>query len=161
MSQKTKVSVSTYDDRDFELYLPSSATGKDLFYEAISNVGIRDNRKYFGLNFIDSDDQEDWLDMDKKILKHKFKGDSLKFKLGFRYYPEDVTGEYYPGDSMEDIALRLLFKQVCHFIDHIQYDKWKEFDNYGFLFCNCNIEFRGLYIKICSTLFLLPPHGHV
>ena len=118
MSSKTRVSVSTYD-KDFELYLPSSATGKDLFDEAMTNVGIRENRKYFGLNFIDSDNQEDWLDMDKKILKQKIKGDSLKFKLKFRYFPENATD----GD-LEEVALGLLFKQVGSLIIvHNQHDK--------------------------------------
>ena len=108
MSSKTRVSVSTYD-KDLELHLPSSATGKALFDEAITNVGIRENRKYFGLHFIDSENQEDWVDMDKKILKHKIKGDSLKFKLRFRYFPEDAT-----NGELEEVALGLLFKQVWH-----------------------------------------------
>ena len=115
MSSKTRVSVSTYD-KDFELYLPSSATGKDLFDEAITNVGIKENRKYFGLNFIDTENQEDWLDMDKKILKQKIKADSLKFKLKFRFFPENVT-----DGELEELALRLLFKQVRSSILNVAY----------------------------------------
>ena len=66
---------------------------------------------YFGLHFIDRDNQEDWLDMDKKILKQKVNasdgGNSLKFQFKFRYFPENVADEV-----IQDVTLRLLFKQV-------------------------------------------------
>ena len=117
MSKKTRVSVSTFE-KDFHTHLPPSATGKDLFDEVIATAGIGENRIYFGLHFIDSDNQDDWLDMDKKILKQRVKindtGDGLKFQLKFRFYPEDV---HVAKEVIEEVALRLLFIQVqCSFL---------------------------------------------
>ena len=74
-------------------------------------IAYRFQNWYFGLHFIDRDNQEDWLDMDKKILKQKVNtsdgGNSLKFQFKFRYFPENVADEV-----IQDVTLRLLFKQV-------------------------------------------------
>ena len=104
----TTVSVSTSED-DFELHLPSSAIGKDLFDEAVASSGIEKDKDYFGLNFIDTDNQEDWLDMEKRILEQKFNTNSLRFQLKIRFYP----GQEKDLDEMKEVALKLLFKQVC------------------------------------------------
>ena len=91
------------------MHLPSSAIGKDLFDEAVASTGIEKDKDYFGLSFIDTDNQEDWLDMDKRILEQKINTNSLRFQLKIRFYP----GQERDLVEMEEVAMRLLFKQVC------------------------------------------------
>ena len=102
------VSVSISED-NFELHLPSSANGKDLFDEAVASTGIEKDKDYFGLNFVDTDNQEDWLNMNKTILEQKINTNSLRFQLKIRFYP----GQEKDLEEMEEVAMRLLFKQVC------------------------------------------------
>ena len=64
---------------------------------------------YFGLHFIDRDNQEDWLDMDKRILEQRINANCLIFQLKIRFYP----GKERDLEEMEEVTMRLLFKQVC------------------------------------------------
>lgn len=56
--------------------------------------------------------EETWLIKEKKILKQKPKRGAppapIKFQFKFQFYPENVTEEI-----IQDLTLRLLFKQVC------------------------------------------------
>jgi hypothetical protein len=48
---------------------------------------------YFGLSYLDHKNEEDWLQMDKKVLKHEFqkKVDHLEFEFRLMFYPMDIT----------------------------------------------------------------------
>lgn len=51
-------------------------------------------RYYFGLEYTDHKGDLEWMQLDKKILKHDFpkmKGDHLTIRFRIRYYPMDVT----------------------------------------------------------------------
>jgi hypothetical protein len=65
---------------------------------------------YFGLRFCDRDNQEDWLDLEEKIVKQNVKVESdgrIKLFFKFRFIPENVE-----DDFIRETSLRLLFKQV-------------------------------------------------
>lgn len=63
---------------------------------------------YFGLKYIDVQQQPAWLDFTKKIKQQSIKPEQLlKLDFRFKYYPENVADEV-----IQDITLKLLFLQV-------------------------------------------------
>lgn len=101
--------VSTYD-AEFDMSYTDSSYGKELFDTAIKATGIRESW-YFGLSYVDENNEEAWLKPDKKISKQITskigQSKNIHLKLKFKFFPENVT-----EDVIQDVTVRLLYLQI-------------------------------------------------
>ncbi|KAI3386210.1 hypothetical protein SNEBB_010836 [Seison nebaliae] len=110
--RKSKITVNvTTMDAELEFAILQSTTGKQLFDQVVKTIGLREIW-YFGLQFVDSKGEDNWLQLHKKVMSQdirdrKDSSTPLQFKFRVKFYPEDVTEEL-----IQDVTLRLFYLQV-------------------------------------------------
>lgn len=83
--------IKLLDGRIMKLFAEPTTTGQH-FIEQICDTLKLYEKYYFGLKYIDSKGDEDWIKPEKKILKHLFpRGDHLDLEFCVQFYPMDVT----------------------------------------------------------------------
>eukprot|EP00051_Salpingoeca_urceolata_P001249 m.39564 g.39564 ORF g.39564 m.39564 type:complete len:1241 (+) comp11285_c0_seq1:36-3758(+) len=89
--QPTLCLIRLLDGRTLQLYAEPNTTGQN-FLDQICGMLNAMEQYYFGLLFLDHKGDPDWIDLEKKILKHEFpKSDHLELEFRIRFYPMDVT----------------------------------------------------------------------
>jgi hypothetical protein len=82
-------------DSEFQITLQPNTTGKQLFDQVITTIGLGEIW-FFGLLYLDSKDFPCWLKLNKKVLSQDFKktsSEQLTFKFRARFFPEEVSEE--------------------------------------------------------------------
>lgn len=83
-------------DAELEFSIQPSTTGKELFDQIVTTIGLREIW-FFGLLYTDSKDFPCWLNFKKKILSQDLKkplpGKPLTFAFRARFFPEEVSEE--------------------------------------------------------------------
>eukprot|EP00039_Didymoeca_costata_P015190 m.254297 g.254297 ORF g.254297 m.254297 type:complete len:767 (-) comp16170_c2_seq1:2644-4944(-) len=89
---RTLALIKLLDGETLQLYAEGSTTGQ-MFFDQVCSMLKAYEKYYFGLSYIDRKGDEDWIKMDKKILRHDFdKGtDHIELSFKIRFYPIDVT----------------------------------------------------------------------
>jgi hypothetical protein len=96
-------------DSEFQITLQPNTTGKQLFDQVITTIGLGEIW-FFGLLYLDSKDFPCWLKLNKKVLSQDFKktsSEQLTFKFRARFFPEEVSEEL-----IQEITQKLFFLQV-------------------------------------------------
>lgn len=107
-----KIRVETFLE-DLEFTIRSNAKGSMLFELVMNKMGLKEDGKYFGLQYTDDKGwDKTWLKMKSKILnQHVVQKDNqqpLIFKLRIKLYQVDL-------ESIQDgVILKLLYLQVLH-----------------------------------------------
>ncbi|VDD79112.1 unnamed protein product [Mesocestoides corti] len=87
-----KVKVTTAESQ-LEFEMLKSALGQDLFDQVVRTIGLREVW-YFGIQYIDKDNNPTFLRLDKKISHNEFApGSEYEFKFMVKFYPENVEEE--------------------------------------------------------------------
>eukprot|EP00042_Codosiga_hollandica_P046244 m.484138 g.484138 ORF g.484138 m.484138 type:complete len:798 (-) comp57197_c1_seq9:252-2645(-) len=83
--------VKLLDGETLQLYAEPDTTGQSFLDQVCLMLKICE-KFYFGLRYIDSKGDIDWIESDEKVLKHEFpKGDHIELQFCIRFFPLDVT----------------------------------------------------------------------
>lgn len=106
-SKKTvKVKVTTVESQ-LEFEIQKNALGQDLFNQVVSTIGLREVW-YFGIQYIDKDNNPAFLRLDKKISSNEFAPDhEYDFRFMVKFYPENVEEEL-----IQTCTITLFYLQV-------------------------------------------------
>ncbi|XP_077582723.1 FERM domain-containing protein 4B isoform X1 [Stigmatopora nigra] len=92
MTEGRQCQVHLLDERRLELLVQPRLLSRDLLDLVASHFNLKE-KEYFGLSFIDDTGQNNWLQLDRKVLDHDFSksSDTLELKFFVRFYIERVT----------------------------------------------------------------------
>ncbi|XP_056220401.1 FERM domain-containing protein 4B isoform X4 [Seriola aureovittata] len=92
MTEGRLCQVHLLDGRDLELLVQPKLLSRDLLDLVASHFNLKE-KEYFGLCFIDDTGQNNWLQLDRKVLDHDFSKTSgpLELKFLVRFYIEKIT----------------------------------------------------------------------
>ncbi|XP_061639483.1 FERM domain-containing protein 4B-like isoform X1 [Phyllopteryx taeniolatus] len=92
MTEGRQCQVHLLDGRKLELLVQPKLLSRDLLDLVASHFNLKE-KEYFGLSFIDDTGQNNWLQLDRKVLDHYFSKTSATLELKFlvRFYIEKVT----------------------------------------------------------------------
>ncbi|XP_016984669.1 moesin/ezrin/radixin homolog 1-like [Drosophila rhopaloa] len=97
----------TTADAVLEFAIQSTATGKQLFDQVVTTIGLREVW-FFGLQYTDSNNESTWMKLCDKVMNQDVKKENpLQFRFRAKFYPEDVAEEL-----IQDITLSLFYLQV-------------------------------------------------
>ncbi|KAF3689466.1 FERM domain-containing protein 4B GRP1-binding protein GRSP1 [Channa argus] len=84
--------VHLLDGRNLELLVQPRLLSRELLDLVASHFNLKE-KEYFGLCFIDDTGQNNWLQLDRKVLDHDFSKTSgpLELKFLVRFYIEKIT----------------------------------------------------------------------
>ncbi|KAF7258854.1 hypothetical protein EG68_05434 [Paragonimus skrjabini miyazakii] len=105
-----QIRVVTFD-ATLEFKIKPSSSGRELFNQVCSTVGLREVW-YFGLTYIDPKGVQKWVKLNKKISTVcKSKDGLMEFCFKVKFYPEEVSEEL-----IQDITQRLFYFEVKKYI---------------------------------------------
>ena len=89
---RTLALIRLLDGETLQLYAENNSMGEDFLNQVCLMLSAYE-RYYFGLAYVDKKGDEQWLAMDKKVMKHEFKKGQEHIELEFRirFPPMDVT----------------------------------------------------------------------
>ena len=89
---RTLCLVKMLDGEQLQLYAEASTTGTTILDQVCAMLQAYE-KYHYGFTFVDRKGAEEWIKMDKKIIKHEFpkKADHIELELRVRFYPIDVT----------------------------------------------------------------------
>ncbi|XP_049589709.1 FERM domain-containing protein 4B isoform X2 [Syngnathus scovelli] len=92
MTEGRQCRVHLLDGRKLELLVQPKLLSRDLLDLVASHFNLKE-KEYFGLCFIDDTGQNNWLQLDRKVLDHDFSktSDALEIKFLVRFYIEKIT----------------------------------------------------------------------
>ncbi|KAM7423184.1 hypothetical protein PAMA_010962 [Pampus argenteus] len=92
MTEGRLCQVHLLDGRKLELLVQPKLLSRDLLDLVASHFNLKE-KEYFGLCFIDDTGQNNWLQLDRKVLDHDFSKTSgpLELKFLVRFYIEKIT----------------------------------------------------------------------
>ncbi|KAM9799116.1 FERM domain-containing protein 4B isoform 1-T1 [Syngnathus typhle] len=92
MTEGRQCRVHLLDGRKLELLVQPKLLSRDLLDLVASHFNLKE-KEYFGLCFIDDTGQNNWLQLDRKVLDHDFSktSDTLEIKFLVRFYIEKIT----------------------------------------------------------------------
>ncbi|XP_029287249.1 FERM domain-containing protein 4B isoform X4 [Cottoperca gobio] len=92
MTEGRLCQVHLLDDRKLELLVQPKLLSRELLDLVSSHFTLKE-KEYFGLCFIDDTGQNNWLQLDRKVLDHDFSKTSgpLELKFLVRFYIEKIT----------------------------------------------------------------------
>ncbi|XP_028260862.1 FERM domain-containing protein 4B isoform X2 [Parambassis ranga] len=92
MTEGRQCQVHLLDGRKLELLVQPKLLSRDLLDLVASHFNLKE-KEYFGLCFIDDTGQNNWLQLDRKVLDHDFSKTSgpLELKFLVRFYIEKIT----------------------------------------------------------------------
>ncbi|XP_071351581.1 FERM domain-containing protein 4B isoform X3 [Trachinotus anak] len=92
MTEGRLCQVHLLDGRDLELLVQPKLLSRELLDLVASHFNLKE-KEYFGLCFIDDTGQNNWLQLDRKVLDHDFSKTSgpLELKFLVRFYIEKIT----------------------------------------------------------------------
>ncbi|XP_019942592.1 FERM domain-containing protein 4B isoform X4 [Paralichthys olivaceus] len=92
MTEGRLCQVQLLDDRNLELLVQPKLLSRELLDLVSSHFNLKE-KEYFGLCFIDDTGQNNWLQLDRKVLDHDFSKTSGPLELRFlvRFYIEKIT----------------------------------------------------------------------
>ncbi|XP_076608815.1 FERM domain-containing protein 4B isoform X1 [Chaetodon auriga] len=92
MTEGRLCQVHLLDDRKLELLVQPKLLSRELLDLVSSHFNLKE-KEYFGLCFIDDTGQNNWLQLDRKVLDHAFAKTSgpLELKFLVRFYIEKIT----------------------------------------------------------------------
>ncbi|XP_068450005.1 FERM domain-containing protein 4B isoform X3 [Clinocottus analis] len=92
MTEGRLCQVHLLDDRKLELLVQPKLLSRELLDLVASHFNLKE-KEYFGLSFIDDTGQNNWLQLDRKVLDHDFSRTSgpLELKFLVRFYIEKIT----------------------------------------------------------------------
>ncbi|XP_061779920.1 FERM domain-containing protein 4B isoform X2 [Nerophis lumbriciformis] len=92
MSEGRQCQVHLLDGRKLQLQVQPKLLSRDLLDLVSSHFNLKE-KDYFGLCFIDDTGQNNWLQLDRKVLDHDFSKTSTTLELKFyvRFYIEKIT----------------------------------------------------------------------
>ncbi|KAM9410759.1 FERM domain-containing protein 4B isoform 1-T1 [Pholidichthys leucotaenia] len=92
MAEGRLCQVHLLDDRKLELLVQPRLLSRELLDLVASHFNLKE-KEYFGLCFIDDTGQNNWLQLDRKVLDHDFSKTSgpLELKFLVRFYIEKIT----------------------------------------------------------------------
>ena len=112
--------VTLLDGTEYQFDVEKNALGK-VVLDRVSDYLELLEKDYFGIGYVDEDDQEAWLDYEKKINKQISKG-QWNFTFKVKFYPpepstlrEDITRWQLTLQIRKDIAIG---KLPCSFVTH-------------------------------------------
>ncbi|CAF3750248.1 unnamed protein product [Adineta steineri] len=118
--QKSKARIILLDDTEEYVALNKEDTGK-MLYTRVCDLIRLEEKDYFGLNFIDNENNKCWLNNDKYV-KSQLKGIHAIFYLQVKFYPpepillqEDITRYQLCLQLRQDI---LSGKLPCSFVTY-------------------------------------------
>ncbi|GAV06761.1 hypothetical protein RvY_16694-2 [Ramazzottius varieornatus] len=100
----TKATVRLLSDQDAEFQIPKSATGQYLFDRVCEFINLQE-RDYFGIRYMDSDNERSWLNMEKTV-KQQMKNGPWNFEFLVKFYPPQ------PTELKEDLTRYYLCMQI-------------------------------------------------
>ncbi|KAI9532395.1 hypothetical protein NQZ68_032593 [Dissostichus eleginoides] len=92
MTEGRQCQVHLLDDRKLELLVQPKLLSRELLDLVASHFTLKE-KEYFGLSYIDETGQNNWLQLDRKVLDHDFSKTSgpLELKFLVRFYIEKIT----------------------------------------------------------------------
>ncbi|XP_068609660.1 band 4.1-like protein 2 [Brachionichthys hirsutus] len=127
--------VTLLDGTDYACEVEKRAKGQYLFFKVCEHLNLME-KDYFGLTYVDSHEQQCWLDPTKEI-KRQIRSNNWQFAFNVKFYPPD------PSQLTEDITRYLLCLQLredvasgrlpCSFVTHTllgSYTLQAEFGDY-------------------------------
>ncbi|XP_075997044.1 FERM domain-containing protein 4B isoform X2 [Genypterus blacodes] len=92
MTEGRQCQVLLLDGRNLELLVQPKLLSRELLDLVSSHFTLKE-KEYFGLCFIDDTGQNNWLQLDRKVLDHDFSKTSgaLELKFLVRFYIERIT----------------------------------------------------------------------
>uniref|UniRef100_A0A3B5BCZ2 FERM domain-containing protein 4B-like n=1 Tax=Stegastes partitus TaxID=144197 RepID=A0A3B5BCZ2_9TELE len=92
MTEGRLCQVHLLDGRKLELLVQPKLLSRELLDLVASHFNLKE-KEYFGLCFIDDTGQNNWLQLDRKVLDHDFSKTSgpLELKFLVRFYIEKIT----------------------------------------------------------------------
>uniref|UniRef100_A0A3Q1BY41 FERM domain-containing protein n=1 Tax=Amphiprion ocellaris TaxID=80972 RepID=A0A3Q1BY41_AMPOC len=92
MTEGRLCQVHLLDGRQLELLVQPKLLSRELLDLVASHFNLKE-KEYFGLCFIDDTGQNNWLQLDRKVLDHDFSKTSgpLELKFLVRFYIERIT----------------------------------------------------------------------
>ncbi|XP_026162674.1 FERM domain-containing protein 4B isoform X2 [Mastacembelus armatus] len=92
MTEGRLCQVQLLDGRNLELLVQPKLLSRELLDLVASHFNLKE-KEYFGLCFIDDTGQNNWLQLDRKVLDHDFSktGGPLELKFLVRFYIEKIT----------------------------------------------------------------------
>ncbi|XP_033938358.1 FERM domain-containing protein 4B isoform X3 [Pseudochaenichthys georgianus] len=92
MTEGRQCQVHLLDDRKLELLVQPKLLSRELLDLVASHFTLKE-KEYFGLSYIDDTGQNNWLQLDRKVLDHDFSKTSgpLELKFLVRFYIEKIT----------------------------------------------------------------------
>ncbi|XP_047439151.1 FERM domain-containing protein 4B isoform X3 [Mugil cephalus] len=92
MTEGRLCQVHLLDGRNLELLVQPKLLSRELLDLVASHFNLKE-KEYFGLCFIDDTGQNNWLQLDRKVLDHDFSKTSGPLELRFlvRFYIEKIT----------------------------------------------------------------------
>ncbi|XP_068170983.1 FERM domain-containing protein 4B isoform X1 [Antennarius striatus] len=92
MTEGRQCQVHLLDGRKLELLVQPKLLARELLDLVSSHFNLKE-KEYFGLCFIDDTGQNNWLQLDRKVLDHNFSKASgpLELKFLVRFYIERIT----------------------------------------------------------------------
>ncbi|XP_059394103.1 band 4.1-like protein 1 isoform X10 [Carassius carassius] len=119
-SKTVPFKVTLLDSSIYEENIEKQCKGQVLLDLVCEHLNLLE-KDYFGLTFIDSDSQKNWLDLSKEVKK-QMRTSSWQFNFAVKFYPPD------PSQLMEDITRYYLCLQLrndilsgrlpCSFVTH-------------------------------------------
>eukprot|EP00053_Salpingoeca_punica_P017075 m.163317 g.163317 ORF g.163317 m.163317 type:complete len:737 (-) comp17110_c2_seq1:638-2848(-) len=83
--------VKLLDGQTLQLYAEAHTTAQQ-FLDQICTMLKAFEKYYFGLKYVDNKGDQDWMKLDKKVLKHEFKSTTpIEIEFCIRFFPVDVT----------------------------------------------------------------------
>ncbi|KAK7578037.1 hypothetical protein V9T40_010242 [Parthenolecanium corni] len=123
LSNKDKIvvaKVTLLDGSTLDVNIERKARGEELFEKVCDYLNLLE-RDYFGLKYEDKNDKNNWLQLDRRILK-SLKNEPWRFNFEVKFYPPD------PSQLQEDITRYQLCLQIrndilcgklpCSFVTH-------------------------------------------
>ncbi|EJW82277.1 hypothetical protein WUBG_06808 [Wuchereria bancrofti] len=105
-TRQQPATVQFPDSTSHIFYVLKKAEGGELFDKVCAFLDLTE-KDYFGLCFVDDDDNEQWIYDDKRISK-QLKGHPWDFNFKVKFYPPE------PATLAEDKTRHLLSLQVRH-----------------------------------------------
>ncbi|XP_041639425.1 FERM domain-containing protein 4B isoform X2 [Cheilinus undulatus] len=92
MTEGRQCQIHLLDGRKLELLVQPKLLSVELLDLVASHFNLKE-KEYFGLSFIDDTGQNNWLQLDRKVLDHDFSKNSGSLELKFlvRFYIEKIT----------------------------------------------------------------------
>ncbi|XP_015815404.3 FERM domain-containing protein 4B isoform X2 [Nothobranchius furzeri] len=92
MTEGRLAQVHLLDGRKLELLVQPKLLSRELLDLVASHFNLKE-KEYFGLCFIDNNSQNNWLQLDRKVLDHDFSKTSgpLELKFLVRFYVEKIA----------------------------------------------------------------------